>query len=385
MRFTIIQDLMFKFEPKMKSFAKKFSKNGQGNYTYIQSEPYICEDKSDPKFGYWVVDVDIEAFYKLGDYKFVAALEWVEEANENLIKKISNDIYVPEIYKTRRECDHCKSHRYRKSTILLVNSQNEYIQVGKSCVKEYTGIDIGNYASYLAFFSNIEEYLQECEKDNSSNFKREYEVDEVLQLTLEDVKRYGYVSKRNAFDYGCDSTAYKITLMMVGGIDYESKKIAYPKYEEISEESYSQVKEIKDFYKDLESNEDYINNIKTLLKCKWIKESQIPLLVSAVGTKLRIEKEKKENENKPKSQFIGKIGDRITFISVPEIIYTSESPYGVFYIYKMDVDGNEVIWKTSKSLEANVKIEFTATIKAHEIYKEVNQTEITRARTKRIF
>lgn len=382
MKVTIAQDLLFKFEQKMESFARKFTKYGQGTYSYIKSEPYICEDKDSIKFGYWVVDIDIDASYKLGDYKFVAALEWVEEVKENLIKKLSDDIYVPEIYKARRECDHCKTHRYRKSTVLLVNEKGDYIQVGNSCVKEYCGIDIGNYAKYLSFFKDLDEYLIECEKDNLPNYKRKYEVDEILTYAIEDVKRHGYISKQNSIDYDCDSTAYKVFMMVTCGVDYNTREPIYPKYDTITVENIQdRIKEIKNFYSELESDSDYINNIKTILQTKWVNSNNIALVVSAIGTKLRIEKEKEEKANKPESQFIGNVGDKISFIAKPECIYSGESDYGMFRIYKMKIDDNEIIWKTSKYLDPDFNYEFKATIKNHEEYKGVKQTEITRART----
>ena len=142
MKFIINEQLISKFEEKLDQFVKKFGDKIE--YTYEKSEPYHVEEGD--KQGQVVVDVELDAKYKLGDYEFVCSLEWNEEAQENIILKSSDDIYVPPIYKTRRECDHCKTRRYRKCTIIL--KQNEqYIQVGKSCVKEYIGIDLGNYAT----------------------------------------------------------------------------------------------------------------------------------------------------------------------------------------------------------------------------------------------
>ena len=197
MKYTIVKDLVPMFEQKMQRYAKKFAKNG--SYTYLKSKSYVCEDKTDFRYGYWLVDLDVEAYYKIGNYSFVAALEWIEEAEENLIKKASESIYVPEIYKTRRECDHCKTNRKRKSTILLQNSDSgEYIQVGKTCVKDYIGYDLGNYANYLSFFSDLEDYLLSCERENIKRFRPQYRVIEILEQTFSDVKLHGYISKAKA-------------------------------------------------------------------------------------------------------------------------------------------------------------------------------------------
>ena len=380
MKYTIHKDLVVMFEEKMKKFASKFEK--YGTCEYLKSEPYVCLNENSPRYLYELVDIDVNASYKVGDYSFVASLEWVEEAQENLIKKISEDIYVPEIYKTRRECDHCKAHRQRKSTILLMNSEGNYIQVGKSCVKDYIGIDIGNYARYLSFFDDLDSYLLECEKE-ISYYKREYEVDEILSLTLEDVKRHGYISKQQSIEKDCDSTAYKVFMMITDGKDYSNENRPYVKYSDISITE-NQIKEVKEFFFNLqESENDYYNNIKTILQSKWVNSNNIALVVSAVGTKIRIENLNKERIES-KSQHISKIGDKISFISKPECIYTSENTYGMFRIYKMIVGENEIIWKTNKYLNPDIQYEFSATIKNHIEYKGVKQTEITRARTEEI-
>ena len=382
MKFTIIQDLLPKFESKMDSLIRKFSKYGHGSYIYNKGIPYICEDKDSPKYGVKLIDIDVTTEYKLGDYKFIASLEWIEDANENLIKKASENIFVPSLYKTRRECDHCKTKRKRKSTVLLYSEkENKYIQVGKSCVKDYIGIDIGNYASYLSFFDNLEEYMLECEKDTTS-YKKDYEVDEVLKLTLEDVKRYGYISKQKAIDNDVDSTAYKVFMMITDGKDYYTGDKPYIKYDNLSIGD-NQIKEVKEFFLALpeDNSNDYINNIKTILQSKWVNVNNIALVVSSIGTKIRIENENEEKKEST-SQYVGKVGDKITFKSKVECLYSTMSSYGMFRIYKMYQDENEVIWKTTKYLDTDIEYEFTATIKGHEEYKGIKQTEITRAKVK---
>lgn len=381
MKYTIIKSLVPMFEEKMQKFASKFEK--YGTYEYLKSEPYICEDESSCKYRYEVVDLEVNASYKIGDYSFVAALEWVDEVNENLIKKLSDDVFVPAEYKTRRECDHCKTHRYRKSTIILQNNDTkEYIQVGKSCVKDYTGIDLGRYASYLSFFSNLEEYLLECEKDNRERIKPMYLIEDILEQTLEEVAHHGYISKGKSYEVDTDSTSSRVYMMVTGYIDYYTGKKMYDRYTELSESTKEELPKVYKFYEELDVDNDYVNNIKTILKTKYIDASKIGLVVSAVGTKLRIENEQKEKLQLVKSEYVGEIGERITFKAVPECIFSSDSNFGWFYIYRMKVGNDELIWKTSKEIRTDVELEFTATIKSHEEFKGRKQTEVTRARTK---
>jgi hypothetical protein len=115
-----------------------------------------------------------------------------------------------------------------------------------------------------------------------------------------------------------------------------------------------------------------------------VQADKLGMVVSMVGTKLRIENEMKERELRTPSNYIGSVGDRIVFKAIPKCIYSTQSQFGYFYIYKMVVNNNVVIWNTSKNLEDDVEFEFTATIKEHIEYRGEKQTEITRARTKRI-
>ena len=48
----------------------------------------------------------------------------------------------------------------------------------------------------------------------------------------------------------------------------------------------------------------------------------------------------------------------------------------------MNVDGDEIVWKTSRYLNTECEYEFTATVKSQDEYKGIKQTEVTRARVK---
>lgn len=382
MLYTIIKELLPKFEEKLEKYIKKLGKYGSCEYT--KSEPYICLNENSPKYEYEVVDVELTASYKVGDYQFVASLEWIDEAEENLIKKVSEDVYVPEIYRTRRECDHCNTKRYRKSTVILKsNIDGSYIQVGKSCVKDYIGVDLGNYASYLSFFSNIEEYLEECEKDNLGSIRPMYKVQYILEQAAEEILHHGYISKKSSWELETDSTSQRVYMMVTGSVNYYEQR-SYQEYKVISDKAKENIDELRNYYAEIEDEDDFIHNIKVLLPLEYVGVDKIGILVAGFGIKLRRDAAQKEKEERVTSEFVGNLGDRITFTAVPECIFSSESDYGWFYIYRLKSGSNEFIWKTSKELRTDIEIEFTGTIKAHEEYRGVKQTEITRARTKAI-
>ena len=61
--FTIIKELVPMFEEKMNKLLKKFQKYGVCEYT--KSEPYVCENEYSSKFGYNVVDINIDIHYQV--------------------------------------------------------------------------------------------------------------------------------------------------------------------------------------------------------------------------------------------------------------------------------------------------------------------------------
>lgn len=380
MKFTLVKDLLPMFKEKLEKFVKKY----KIDYTYKESETYLCEDEDSPRKGAYLVDIDVDASYKLGDYEFVASLEWVDEAGENLIKKASDEVYVPEEYKTKRGCDHCGMNRNRKSTVLLKsNETGEYVQVGKSCLKDYTGISMISYASFLAFFDTLEEYIEDCERKNGANIKYLYKVDDILEQTIERVNRCGYISKQKSYELDCDSTASVVFKIVSGYVEYYTGKLAYARYE-VATKTVEEVKMLKAFYAELEDSSDYVGNIKTVLKTDWVEGNNLGLVVSAVGMKARLLGQKVEKENQIPSEHFGNIGDRITFRAKPVILYTGENYYGFYAVYKMLVNNNTVVWRTSTGLNSEKEYEFTATIKDHDYYKTEKQTVITRCRVKEV-
>ena len=71
MLYTIIKELLPKFEEKLNKYIKKLGKYGSCEYT--KSEPYICLNENSSKYEYEVVDVELNASYKVGDYQFSSA------------------------------------------------------------------------------------------------------------------------------------------------------------------------------------------------------------------------------------------------------------------------------------------------------------------------
>ena len=84
------------------------------------------------------------------------------------------------------------------------------------------------------------------------------------------------------------------------------------------------------------------------------------------------------------SQWIGEIGDRITFTAVCERAIETMSMYGTSIIHTFkDEDGNVYVWATTaKSLTPGNLYELAGTIKQHSTYRNVKQNVMTRCSVK---
>ena len=369
--YTIDVSIIGKFEEKLMSFKKKFAKYGNGEIVYEVSEPYTIKN-SDHR-SQLVVDITVDASYKISGYSFVALLEMTQ--NGNLVKKASDDVVVPPMYRDRCECDHCKSNRIRKYTVLLHNeSTDEYIQVGKGCVKDYLGNDMSDYASYLSFFSNLDEEVDGL-RERFPGCTPSFKFEEILAQTIERVDRFGYISKSKSYDCGVVATSTAVYAALnncdINGESFEVYKV--------SAETIELVEKIREFIRNLDDTSDYAHNLKVLESMSYIENKNLGLVVSAVATYSKAMADKKEKETTIPSEYIGNVGGKIEFTAIPECICTLDGMYGLTFIYKMMIGSNVVIWKTNRGLEQE-ETSFKATIKEHSEYRGVKQTVITRAR-----
>ena len=369
--YTIDVALLGKLEDRLISFKRKFNKYGNGDIIYTVSEPYAIK-KSDHS-EQLVYDVTVDASYRISGYSFIALLERTDSGN--IVKTASEDVYVPEIYRDRYECDHCKSNRNRKFTVVLKNdTTGEYIQVGKSCCKDYLGRDLADYASYLSFYSDVEEEVENLRSEFSS-YTPCYKFEDVIYQTLERVARNGYISKSKAFDTGNIATSTAV-FCAFNFREYEGETF---EIYEVSDKSKEDYVEILAYLESLPADTDYRYNIKTLSTLKYIENSNLGLVVSIVGSWLRDTAIKEKKEQSATSNYVGEVGEKLNIVGTPVCIHSYLGEYGWNYIYKLTVGDDVIIWKTNKFLD-EVEMTIKATVKEHSEYNGVKQTVITRGR-----
>lgn len=110
-------------------------------------------------------------------------------------------------------------------------------------------------------------------------------------------------------------------------------------------------------------------------------------LIPTYQKDIRTENKRNENYNKTQeqtnkeksSQHIGNIKDKIIIDVISCVLLTRwETQFGITRMYKfINKNNNIYIWKTFNVISENIK-QIKGTIKAHNTFNNINQTELTR-------
>lgn len=400
-RYFIYEGNLDRLEKKIKTISNKCAKyNVQFHYEKVGEE--FRKVKTDEgtitaKF----IEIDIEGVMKHQDWEFIAVVDHYEVGN--IIRQYNTEIQIPErYYHTDAICEHCNTRRRRKFTYLVHNtSTDEWKQVGHSCLNEFTnGLDAEYVAKYLSLFN----YAVQGEAPYTGvKFERYHNLETYLCYVKETMDLLGYVSKANAEDRYVPSTredAFSFYLVHECGsilikqstLEREAK-IGFNVIHAFSEENRQYVKDAINWIRSVsvEDAQDFLFTLKLACWDDYFVFRNIGIVTSLLSVyyrhlkQLEYQEKKNREANNSKSEYQGAVKERITFKAVSiECVYSSDSFYGVNYLYKfMDSSENVYMWSTSKSLSDKLdatELTITGTVKNHSEYKGVKQTHLTRCK-----
>lgn len=299
---------------------------------------------------------------KLGDYEVIAVLDHVALLNnKNLIYIVKKGIKLDKKYKTiKSNCEHCNINRKRNKTVLLQDIKGNIIQIGTTCLKDFTGIEgIDVIKNYTDIEDIIIKYSGMSVNDTYIKNTKFVNTKEYLGNCIKEIKENGYIkeeTKENAWNNLKINKIEKIFLN-------EAEKV------------------IKYFKNMKIKNNDFLENIKLNVTEEYTRKSGF-VAYSYIAMQEQIEKENKEKirqEENKKSNYIGNIKDKIEIKVTVVNSFRYETEYGINYIniFK-DAQGNIYKWNTSKFFKNDKKMILAGTIKAHEKYDGQKQNVLTR-------
>ena len=337
------------------------------------SQPIVEDDKI---VGYHVYQ-DVTLIGEdpiIGGWLYIAKLETID-GKANLVL-CDPEISIPSFYHNRNICDHCNQTRNRTVTFLLQSeTTQEYKQVGKMCLKDFLGHSPEKILAFVALFDDISLYLSELESKESDNQNIEF-FDSITYLSYvhQNIKRNGWTSSAKEREEGGSATfraAYH---------DMQNKR-------EIQKESEEIAKEALLWARGLETENDFLLNIKRIAETDRVQRKFLSTIASIFVAKkmedARVEREKARAKiNANASKFIGEIGQKINVEVEFCNTFTYQSNYGTVSIHAFATkEGNVVIWKTTTNQKfENGFFMLEGKIKEHSVYDDTKQTILTRCK-----
>ena len=324
------------------------------------------------------IEVEAEGTARINNWEFIATIEHSKPMN--IIRNFRQDVEVPQKYFTADTyCDHCKTRRYRKDTYIIRNTETgEFKQVGKSCLLDYThGLSANQVAQYISWFDEIINGEAPL-----AGYKAYSDTKTILQYAVEAVRMYGYV--KSDAEYGVPT---KLVVSHCYHQSFDWRQHYEAGFDPDREGNEETAKQILAWASTLSEDYSYKSNLKAVLAKQGCEPRDYGLICSAVAAYNReMTKQEVKKQEVKHSDWFGAEGDKVELKEAKLTLLTSwDSQFGYTYLYKLVTeDGTVFTWKTGKWLGAGDELPETislkGSIKAHNEFRGVKQTELTRCR-----
>lgn len=332
-----------------------------------------------------VFDISIDSDVVRQDgYTVVARIEHMDGGN---VVNTFGDAEVKEAWlHIAGHCAHCGTNRMRHVTFIVRSEDGTDVQVGKTCLKDYCGIDPALMIARQELDEIlISEDMERLDWETLNGLPRAYDVIDLLALATRLYKKSGYVKSDRP------------------GSNRERLEDLYMQ-ENPTEKELEQAKamaQVIDSMSDEDAIRFLLSDTRTFVRSHYCKRSHLGYLAYApvaYGKYLDVlaERAKREAEQdiKKDSEYVGTVGKREAFdVASYRLVTSWDTQYGTTYLYEfLTTDGNVLIWKASgvfghwdesgqRFIEEENVTKIKATVKEHKTYGGIKQTIITRTKT----
>ena len=400
---------------KLDAINRKAKKNGIAPITY---EVVSMVDREEPRFHSsdpWYNSKDLVT-RKYATIEYTTATVMIEGYAPVATLDFAHDTptvftWPGESYKLGKvedpNCDHCKKSRRRNRIFVLRSTKNkkETIRVGASCIKDFLGYNPESLLETLKFLMSIVKLgddmsNDDMEMDRSPKSKRRNDLPGFMVIVSAVMTKYGWRSSKDALANGGDSTSSRS-----GDVFFERKTNTRldPKYVTTvtpTKDDVEMANKVIEYVANLNRNDkynsnEYTNNLITIAKDGFFTNREIGFAASMINfynnamereaaRKVRLEAKAQEEANKPASNFIGNVGERITVEATLKTCKTLDSNFGITYLTKWVADSGDVLtWFATAYVDSNdinEKFKLVGTVKKHNDYNGKNETVLTRCK-----
>jgi hypothetical protein len=362
---------------RLDKLARKAAKYGNGDISYSFGPTELR--KVETEYGsreYEFIEITVSGEApQIAGWQLLARVELL--GKENLIHYVPGTPETPsKEYRTHNgHCDHCNSLRRRNDVYVLTDGAKQ-IAVGRSCLRDFLGIDDPKSIVNRAQFFEELRHIQDEDMLSSFGSFGYFDLNSVLVLSAAYIRKVGYVSKAKQADTGYETTGQCIVQTLRGSVGYE--------IDTIDADTEVATKTLNYFRFSPAFDNQYMENIRVLMKQDLVKREHVALIASSIIAAERVLAPKEETKE---SNFVGVEKERLKGLdlALEKVIFLGHGSFGPSYLHLMkDACGNVFSWITGNKVEvaegSNIKLD--ATVKQHKLYNGTKQTVLTRAKLK---
>lgn len=278
------------------------------------------------------------------------------------------------------ECDHCRTHRARRSTVLVAHEDTgQLLQVGRSCLKDFLG------HSTLPVLLTLDDVTASLDRSHTSA-ATSWDTASVLAYAWAAVETFGW-TPASAADFGRTPTRDVVRLALTGGRGADDIRTALAPHLAQATEQASQVR--GELLASLISTAGYEANLTAVLRGDAVDARHLGLAVSAITAHQRLQADRQRDQARERAaatvDHVGAVGEKVTLSGTVTTAlrvdgYTYRSPDQVMLV----VDCGTAVAKmtTTAAWAYQVKVgdplTVTGTVKAHSQWQGIRQTVLTR-------
>ena len=352
------------------------------SFNYEQFDPIFKEIEGQiVKF----IPIEVSGTATIDGWRFIALLEHTPKGN--IISQLDMSVTLPDMYKTTSGyCDHCNTNHTRKYTCVIYNESCGLKQVGKACLKDYTGCLSAEYVAAIA------SGFDACEESENFGFLHSviipeyYPIMKYLIAVAECVYHFGYISTSEAGNTrDCAASILHYGDVQVSrDIEFKLDSVSFDMNRKESVQFATDA--LNWIRNDCDNPDGYYHNLKIVCADDYITAKNFGFVASLIQAYRKHLNIKKKQEVSALSDYVGTIGDAVDVdIKSASLITAFEGYYSFTRIYKfVDEDNNVYIWKTSSFIkDVDLVDHICGKVKDHTEYNGEKQTHLLRVKVHR--
>lgn len=380
MTFTVYAELAPEVSRKLDRLAKKAAGYGVP-FSYAMGEEHpqkVSVSDVDPvtntihkiaSYPVAAVDFEVECdgLIRANGWTVLAKVEHSDKGN--IVTTFGGCKAEPGWYTVAPNCDHCRTNRFRAVTFFCRHEDGSIRQVGRTCLKDYTGIS----PATAAMWAEVHDLLangMDCTREQWEARRPApmYDVLSILAHACDVIREYGY---RKSDEPG--STRGRV----MGRVTSDERPSA---------EGLERAELVNSWLVSLDRDEasDLELDCIPLALSGYAKRNHVGRLAYMPLAYERYLERKARREAREaagvQSEYVGTVGQRITLKAATVALLSSwDGYYGTTWLYKfVDEGGNVFIWFASRPCTAEAGAVIKATVKDHNERDGVKQTIVTR-------